>query len=252
MSWPSHATVLTVEKRGSAAEENEDYANFQRNQSDAAIVAALADGASDCIYSREWAQLIVAAFVACPFLDGRSLNRALSGLYQQWSTQTSSKELPWYVAMKRQMGSFAALVGLQVDSDGTWRSVAVGDSCLFHISGGELIRPFPITDASAFDRRPILLSSIPAHNDTVVRDLACVNGSWSPRDAFLLLSDALARWFLHRLNDRPWELLLTLSREGDAEARFRQFIDQLRDDQSIRNDDTTCIVVRTDSGNSPA
>jgi hypothetical protein len=42
---------------------------------------------------------------------------------------------------------------------GRWHSAALGDTCLFHVRGGQLEVAFPLTQSSDFDTSPSLLGS---------------------------------------------------------------------------------------------
>jgi hypothetical protein len=71
------------------------------------------------------------------------------------------------------------------------------------------------------------------------------SGRWHPGDRFLLMTDALAAWFLRQnaAGDRPWEVVDRLLAEDDADAGFESWLDALRDLGDLRNDDVTMIVV---------
>jgi hypothetical protein len=57
------------------------------------------------------------------------------------------------------------LVGLQLTSppqdadSGTWRCLALGDSCLFQVSRGLLVEALPLSSSGDFNSRPALLST---------------------------------------------------------------------------------------------
>jgi hypothetical protein len=57
------------------------------------------------------------------------------------------------------------LVGLQLTSppqdadSGTWRCLALGDSCLFQVSRGRLVEALPLSSSGDFNSRPALLST---------------------------------------------------------------------------------------------
>ena len=92
-------------------------------------------------------------------------------------------------------------------------------------------------------RKPLLLGSrTPA--DVVTGELQRrASGKWRSGDRFFLATDALAQWFLKQIEDqgRPWETLAAVC-EGDEEG-FAAWIDTLRDEKEIRNDDVTLLVI---------
>jgi hypothetical protein len=63
-----------------------------------------------------------------------------------------------------------------------------------------------------------------------------------PEDTFLLMTDALAHWFLmqHEAGSKPWVALDKLCTQED----FALFIAHLRQERAIRNDDTSLLIVR--------
>jgi hypothetical protein len=58
----------------------------------------------------------------------------------------------------------------------------------------------------------------------------------------LLLTDALAAWFLQQYEskERPWTLLQGLGSEAD----FEELVAGLRKENKIRNDDVTAVCIR--------
>jgi hypothetical protein len=91
--------------------------------------------------------------------------------------------------------------------------------------------------SSDFTNHPGLLSS--QRRDRVKR--IRLRGDWHANDQLLLMTDALAHWFLRRLEEAktPWRDLLSLHDQD----QFAAWIDQLRDTHEIRNDDVTVMVI---------
>jgi hypothetical protein len=58
------------------------------------------------------------------------------------------------------------------------------------------------------------------------------------------MTDALAQWFLEgcERGAKPWNQLEEFASSGSDEA-FADFIETLRDQREIRNDDVTLVVV---------
>jgi hypothetical protein len=72
-----------------------------------------------------------------------------------------------------------------------------------------LISSFPLSKAQEFNSRPMLLCSIPAHNDGVWNEVRFQQGDCKPDDLFILATDAVAKWFLDQreAGGKPWETL---------------------------------------------
>ncbi len=125
---------------------------------------------------------------------------------------------------------------------GAWAALAVGDSCIFQVQGDEVISALPIDRATDFNNYPVLLCSLEARNERTWRNLEIREGRWKPGDELLLMTDALAQWFLQELEggENPLaELREVMDGSLGRQGVFAQWVEALRSDKSIRNDDTT-------------
>jgi hypothetical protein len=162
----------------------------------------------------------------------------------------AQRRLPWYAEEKARAGAFSALLGLRlVDDDatsggGAWQAIAVGDCCLVQLRGDDIIRGFPIERACEFNNRPILLSSNPDQNDKISDFLRLEEGRWNSDDAFYLMTDALAAWFLGAAEqgERPWRIIRDLHTR-DQTTGFGELIQHLRARKALRNDDVTLVRI---------
>jgi hypothetical protein len=237
-----HCTAYRLPKQGNTEAECEDaYA------ADPQIGRfAIADGASESAFARPWAEALAAGFVAHPGPWSGWLPAARAA----WHKRFESDSMSWYAEAKFQDGAFATLLGLALcrsprrDGRLRWRALAVGDCCLFQLRGDRLRRAFPVTRSTDFDNRPALLGSRSAlpHSPPCKRCRA--RGVWRPGDVFLLMTDALAQWFLREVEDgeRPWILLAS----AQDEAAFSALVEQLRASRRLRNDDTSLLWIASE------
>jgi hypothetical protein len=231
-------TAQRVAKRGNAEAECEDaYAGDQETGR-----FAVADGASESAFAGPWAEAVAAGYVANPGPWSSWLPAARAG----WHERFQSESMPWYIESKFQEGAFATLAGLHLCRTRLrWHALAVGDSCVFQLRGDRLRRAFPVKRSADFGSRPALIGS-----RTPPRSLRCrrlrARGSWRPGDAFLLMTDALAEWFLREVEEgrRPWTMLRSAR---DAEA-YRALLDDLRVARQMRNDDATLLWIGSEPG----
>jgi len=124
-----------------------------------------------------------------------------------------------------------------------WRlqGVAIGDSCLFLVRGGALLRKFPLQTSAELESDPVVLGSVDLNRDDVLRfhrfDEPCQSG-----DLVVLCTDAIAGWAL-RLEEAgtppAWETYWDL----DATV-WREQILAMRAERDIRCDDTTLALLR--------
>jgi hypothetical protein len=217
---------------------------------------AIADGASESSFAGQWSRLLVESFTsAAP--HPRTAAAWLRPLRQQWLKTVDNLSLPWYAEAKRAQGAFATFLGLifapsrsgtilgEGDSQspasastGHWRAVAVGDCCLFQVRRDALRTVFPIARSNDFNNRPELISSLQGAR----LDLKRRQGSWRPGDQFLLMTDALAHWFVLEVErgNRPWQAAESIR---NATTAFPGWIGELRKSAQLRNDDVTLVTI---------
>ena len=229
------ATAWWAPKSGNSASEYEDAYAVEP----AALRFAVADGASETSFARQWAELLVDRFVHEPPAPGE-LKQWVAPMQAAWAGANQPKATAWYAEEKARDGAFSSLLGVALQ-EGRWRALAVGDSCLFVIRAGRILRAFPLERAAEFNNRPLLLSSVARANQQVWNDVRVDEGELLARDQLLLMTDALAQWFLAEaeIGRRPWA---ALGRAQSQEA-FCAFVDLLRHGGAMRNDDTTLVRV---------
>jgi len=239
------ATVLrcrafAVPKDGHAADECEDA--FACNKPAGRF--AVADGASESIYAGEWARLLCEAFVA-DTSAGDGIGPWLGAAQKRWRDQVRDGPAPWHVAEKLEDGAFATFLGLVVELGGRWRAVATGDSCLFLVREDGLRRAFPVDASAAFGTRPALIGS---RQRGRVR-AAGVGGTLGPGDRLMLMTDALAEWFLAEQEGgrAPWRELGERTTDD-----FAQWVAGRRAGGGLKNDDVTLLVIDVDSAGGTA
>jgi hypothetical protein len=250
-------TPLRLQKGGNAEGEYEDayYPAGHGTWEGAELRFAIADGASEGMLSGAWAGILVKLHCRFDWTCG-SVERFLERAYRDWSSFKSEylrdrekrNPVQWYEEPGLREGAFSTLLGLTLtcssdDRSGEWAAFAVGDSCLFQVRCGTLVKKFPVEQSSDFNDRPVLLASNPAQNDQAISAIRRVSGTFEPGDAFYLMTDALARWSLREDEEgrNPWTLLRVVN-TAEAPA-FDVWIDGLRNTKELRNDDVTLIRI---------
>jgi len=233
-------SAFWLQKQGSREEEYEDAFSplCLNGESPAEFLCAVADGATETSFSGLWAQILVEAYV------GKHLRRldtpSVAGLAQQWQAaideRTRAKPLPWYAEEKLKSGAYSSLLGLHLRANGRWSAVSIGDSCLFYIRPRRWLYGFPYADAEQFTNHPALLST---HADGLNSVNAAIRrGTWEDGDLFLLMTDALAHFFIAH---PPFRKQLT-DPELD-QATFADLIAEVRAAKLCRNDDVTLVRI---------
>lgn len=201
---------------------------------------AVADGASEGMYSGAWAQLLVKVFGRGE--AGSWLERAFRS-WDSWqrheleSRVARGRPLQWFEEPGWRAGAFAAFLGLSLSADG-WKATAVGDCCLFLLRAHRLCQAFPLDSSSLFGNRPTLLCSRRERNPGLV--LREVSGRVVARDRFYLMTDALACYFLREgeRGKKPGPVITAL------EADFSRRVEDLRAAGLLKNDDVTMVSIQ--------
>lgn len=207
---------------------------------------AIADGATESSYSGEWARHLTSLFVTDPPKTSRDRHigpwiRKAQGTFR---ASPLGDTAPWYAIEKARLGSHATFLGLKINLDSRfWVAWAVGDSCLFRCDplASSLSLSFPIGHPDDFNSSPTLVGSKPSRNTHSLSKIWRRWGRAQRGTAFVMASDALAQWILSDVRDdgREWLTLLTIE-----EDKFPQFVENLRTNSSLKNDDTTAMIVQ--------
>ncbi|HZY90833.1 MAG TPA: protein phosphatase 2C domain-containing protein [Gemmataceae bacterium] len=235
--------ALRVPRRGHTAEECQDAVAGAPDRSRFAV----ADGASESADAGLWARLLVEDFVASP---ARHLawSSWLPPLQARWAAEADALlpggALPWYLEERAREGAFATFLGVAVE-DSAWHALAVGDSCLFQLRGGALLRSFPLQRADEFGSTPWLIGSRPPGAEVAYEHGQRAEGDWQAGDRLWLMTDALAQWFLRQAEEggRPWETLGQVLAEAAPDEAFAAWVGVARALGQLRNDDVTLAAV---------
>jgi hypothetical protein len=151
--------------------------------------------------------------------------------------------LPWYLQEKAQQGAFAAFVGLSIDPLGTWGALALGDSCLFQ-EGSSHFFAFPLSQPEDFGKRPFLVPSLIDQYPHLGEHVRQSRGMSLAGDCFLLMSDAVACWYLGHarregnLHKRLHQLLIE-----DRRSDLQTLVAEEREAKRLRNDDVAILRI---------
>ncbi len=241
----SRSRCFSVPKLGRADAENEDACEIDVDRG----IVAVADGATDSSFSKAWARLLVDSFKLWPIDTGAEADELVGWLGRpqaMWRRMLEGRPLPWHAQHKVARGAFAAFVAAELRVDGDtvyWSALGVGDCCLFLVEDDRLTVSFPIEDPAAFGSSPFLLGTNPDANRSLAAHLKRCHGQAARGALFLLMSDALAHWFLASalVGERPWQLVRGL----EDQAAFAELIGRLREYKALHNDDSTLVIWET-------
>ncbi len=240
-----------VPKAGTSERDYEDaaYPAWPHDSRNGKFRCAIADGATESSFAREWARRLVRHF-GVGTLTFPTFHEVIPKLQERWQRQVARRPLPWFAEEAASRGAFAAFLGMSMrrtcneNNPMEWCAIALGDACLFLVREDRLHKAFPLDSSGAFNSRPYLLSTQRNRWPSEYAAMRKARGTWHLDDDFYLTTDALAQWFLteYEAGRKPWSVLRDLDTDGEPRS-FREIIDSLRLEKKIRNDDTTLVRV---------
>lgn len=258
---------FTTAKRGSSESESDDKI-FCLNIPVPTVEGkkyrtrfAVADGATECSFSKLWADILVKDYCKLGHKTAGGLERYLNKLSKKWSQKISTDDLPWYAQEKVKNGAFSTLLGSEFEGlrllkkqmaieqtarSGKWSAIAVGDSCIFQIRENTIVKSFPLEKSTDFNNRPVLLSSDIQKNEQVLAFTQSFQGAWKNGDEFYLCTDAFAAWFLseHEKGHSPWIDFREVITDPEPDKKFLSWVNSKRESGLLKNDDTSVICFK--------
>lgn len=240
--WELQTRQLLLPKLGHDALECEDVIAIDTER----CRFAVADGATEAFDARNWANRLAQRWVKNEsILTAEEFRKwvALEGqeLHDSWN----GLSLSWYSEEKARNGSFAAFVGMELDLETgspSWQAIAMGDACLLHCRRGALLKSLPLSSSESFNTGPLLVASDCSLHGSIMQSVVIDSGNCESGDVLLLMSDAIASWYLQRLetNDLdPVELIRSMHDE-----ELSRFLDDERLAGRIRNDDIALVRIQ--------
>ena len=207
---------------------------------------AVADGASSGVRSREWAFHLTRSFVEAArrdaFVDALDVDRFVAwtqtarASFDFDSAEFRSFDVPdWIHQAAMRKGAFATFLGGHLSLAG-WRVVAVGDCCLFHVSG-DTVTTFPLAPGHDPATAPMLVTSVAVDDIRLAAHTTAASGRLAAGDTLFVTSDALAAWLLAEVeHPATWTALRTIGSDG-----FNRLCRDLRSADLLKNDDVTML-----------
>ena len=246
---PLETRILAIPKDSEHPEQFQDAYGLDAAEG----IAVVADGVSSAIFSRQWANILVDAVLADTPNPAEKDHFAawLAQRRQEWSEQIDTSGLAWFQKAKLPTGAFSTLLWVRVlptesDEPGSFGALrlhgfAIGDSCLFHVRGGETVRVFPVQNSDQFQDNPIVLGSVDLGRDDFLEfnelDEHCYND-----DLLVLCTDAVAEWALRESeagSPPNWDEIWHMN-----DGQWEDQVAQLRESRQMRFDDTTLLLLR--------
>jgi serine/threonine protein phosphatase PrpC len=214
---------------------------------------AISDGAGSSLYPSQWAEILVEHFCHTSSepiaIAQQSYEEWLQPAQEKWRQYylerlTNPNRKWWQGGSQLKSHAAATFVGLKAvdelnSEQKRWQAIAVGDSCLFKLTKNtaELIS-FPLQKAEEFKGTTQCFFSLPEYSSFPPQ---FIEGVCEQGDIFLLATDALSQWLLTEYEQQStlWQEIFTL----DNSEEFIAFVEKLRREKSIKNDDITGLIV---------
>ncbi len=235
-----------IHKKGLSKAECEDKMYISPKISDSALRLAVADGATESIFSDVWANILVKSYVeqGADFFNSPNLNHACQCFLQK--TNQLISEMPetrqWFVYEKLDRGTHATLAAVEFLSPNKIQILTVGDSCIFWRSGEkDGITMFPNLSPAEFKAFPAAICHLEKTWHNLKKKILIEEYQIQDDLRMILCTDALACWLAKELqNDsQAWENLFNIS----DDISFERFIENLREQNNIQNDDVTLVLI---------
>jgi Protein phosphatase 2C len=207
--------VWTAPKDGHTHDQNEDACRaqlFPSADGAEALMIAIADGASEAVFSRQWArELVQAADTDWPTLVDDQLDQRIQQVREAFAPDLTNvpDSVRFFVVTKllTQGSQATLLVVTMTGSIETYsfavRAVSVGDCCLllFKESGG--VCSFPLHHSDDFGANPALVRNRPPNPLAYAR----LEAELKFGDLLLVCTDAMSKWALQCVENKQAGLL---------------------------------------------
>lgn len=234
----------------------DDYYSYARYPGELRL--AVADGASEAIYSGMWAKLMAKGFVRSrgffPY-EPEGIERFRSGIARLWQSRVDEKvksgKAPWYVEQKVEEGAFATLAAVVVEEERPAPSsrlalsiLTVGDASVFLLEGERVAVRQPALKANQFGTSPSLLPTSSRYRNQVLREaLATTHEIDTVGDFVLVLcTDFMAAWIAEQI-DSTDGLKKVRQLVQSSRRNLRREIREILSHSMRRKDDCTLVIV---------
>ncbi|MEQ1934183.1 MAG: hypothetical protein ABL962_09950 [Fimbriimonadaceae bacterium] len=165
---------------------------------------------------------------------------ALAAAVRQFNADFDRATMSWSAQAAFDRGSFATLLGVQVDDKRGATILGIGDSLAVLADGEEVRETFPYSSPEQFQAHPLLLSTILERNGTLLEQQPITRWSFEGMTAprILCMTDALGAWLL---TDRAGRLPILLALTSRFE--FEALVVGERSQATMRRDDTSLLIL---------
>lgn len=210
-------------------------------------VYALADGASQKIWSALWAKRLVESFVKEPAFEANAFKQKVLSLAEAFDNEENpfSTNLAIKAVEKKKaaLGASCTFLGVTIERNGEGKLIACGDSNFFQFRKQKMINYFPYKDWQGVKNNSDFLNTKRVkgkdHDDTIIKTESF---KFLDEDILVLASDALSCLIFKQqeIIDQLWAI-----QDFD---KFLKFCEQHWDNKTLTEDDISVIIIRLSKG----
>ncbi|MEA5595734.1 protein phosphatase 2C domain-containing protein [Rivularia sp. UHCC 0363] len=234
-----------IQKKGLSEAECEDKNALSKNSLNLRV--AVADGATESLFSDVWADILVNNYVekGADFFQFSELESANQKFVQKTSQQILGmpETRQWFMYEKLERGTHATLAAVEFSSSlERVQILTVGDSCVFWCNGNaDEVNMLPELSPEDFGSFPASICHLSKTWQSLEQKIVRKEVTFQNTLQMILCTDALACWLVTKLKSQPsnWERLFQIS----DDSSFTNFIETLREQNNIRNDDVTAVLI---------
>jgi hypothetical protein len=204
-------------------------------------VYAISDGVTNAVDSGPLARLLVRHFAANPPKSTDEMTTTwLRGVQADWSKETSSLQGRnlWFNQGALGNATFVGAEVLEGPAGPQVRVSAIGDSMIFVVRGGKLVKKFPLETSAQFSN---MVETIPSRGKA---EFPVHQVTWdvSPDDEVFMTTDALGKWVFTQLEhgQDPFAGLRAV-KSADGWSKFVSAAREPRDGIPMDVDDTALV-----------
>ena len=257
---------LSTQKNGNLPEHNEDW--ICENKQQDTVTICVCDGSTESLFSNDWSKELANNFndyvkdTRCEQTQNNitedckenvsNWEKWLNARADSWESQLRRKKLSYIAKIRMKEGNgiaYSTLLGIsiekssKVDVDYCFTSYHIGDSCLIRLTKDEkgeyeVKQSMPIENHEDFNNRPNLIGSREPWPELIIKkdDIA-------KDETLLMMTDALAHWFLFQYNERKdknsWKKLIDLKTDDE----LRKLFSEEHPERILKNDDLTIAII---------
>lgn len=213
---------------------------------------AIADGTTQSFNSETWAELITKKFIESPSFKPTELISHFTKYVKDYKNSIFEYSLNPAIASlekaKQSKGGTATFVGAHFKENNHLDVISCGDTNLFIVNSGSIIKAFPFEDINSLDSNNRFINTECLINGKVEESYFTISPKtfqYKPNDIVVIATDALSRLLLS--DPTAISKLLKIETFDD----LHKFCMENWENKKLQEDDISAIIISTTNFNDP-